>query len=772
MADRTLRALLYGDVNLNLIDGSAIWLQAMAQLLFRAGCDVTLLLKAPVRTTRLLDPLDALPGVVVRRPYEEGLLDGAPEAGMTPAQAVAALRGVDRDIGHDFLVVRGRQVVGQLAADGGFEGRMWPYLTDVPQSVAEVDEAALAMLHEIARASRHLLCQTEELRCFLEGLVPAAAGKCLLLPPVVPDVRDARAPANRPPDPGHGRGRGAGSGGNGQVRPDGARSAEGSGPAVRLVYTGKFAPRWNTYAMTSLPGRLRTEGIPAELHMVGDKVHTDPADPGYEARMREALRSTPGVVWHGGRSREEAMGLAASCDIGLSWRDPELDSSLELSTKVLEFGALGLPVVLNRTPMHEELLGADYPLFVGDGRSVDAAADAADAADAAVEAVSAATRSPRTYALAAARCRDAARRFTLDRAARRMRRHLDLAFPVAPALAGRPRPLRVVVAGHDLKFFSRLLDHLRALPGVDVRVDEWAGLGAHDPTVSRELVAWADVVVCEWCGPVAVWYSRHKRAGQRLVVRLHRFELYASWPSKVDIDAVDRVVCVSPYYAALTRELTGWPAEKLAVVPNWVDVDAYDRTKLPGARFHLGLVGAAPARKRPDVALDVLEELRRHDRRFQLFVKTKMTWDYWWMWRDAEEREHLDGVLRRVQCSPLLRGAVCFDPYGPDVAAWLRRIGFVLSTSDDESFHLAPAEGMASGAVPVVRDWAGATAIYDERWVHGGPAEMAEAVRAVADADRWDDERALAREQVRAYGLDRVGEMFTELLTADLAPRW
>ena len=95
--------------------------------------------------------------------------------------------------------------------------------------------------------------------------------------------------------------------------------------------------------------------------------------------MRAALDG-PGVTWHGGHSREEAMRLASSCDIGLGWRHPELDASLELSTKVLEFGALGLPVILNRTPMHEALLGADYPLFAASLADV-AAAVAAAAAD-------------------------------------------------------------------------------------------------------------------------------------------------------------------------------------------------------------------------------------------------------------------------------------------------------------------------------------------------------------------------------------------------------
>ena len=72
----TTRALVYGDIDLNLIDGSAIWLQSVTQALARAGCAVTLVLKAPVRTSRLIAPLLAEPGVTVRRPFEEHLLEG------------------------------------------------------------------------------------------------------------------------------------------------------------------------------------------------------------------------------------------------------------------------------------------------------------------------------------------------------------------------------------------------------------------------------------------------------------------------------------------------------------------------------------------------------------------------------------------------------------------------------------------------------------------------------------------------------------------------
>jgi glycosyltransferase involved in cell wall biosynthesis len=720
----TTRALVYGDIDLNLIDGSAIWLQSVTQALAAAGCEVTLVLKAAVRTDRLIAPLLAEPGVTVRRPFEEHLLEGP---GPVPAaSAPDLLARLDTENPYDLVVLRGRAVTAAAAKSGAFTGRLWPYLTDVPQSVPGLTSAAAEELAMIATAARYVLCQTEELRCFLEGSIPAACGKCVLLPPILTEIPVSRgdAPAAAP---------------------------------LRLVYSGKFAPRWNTLEMTELPGLLAARGVAAELHMIGDKIHNSPGD--YQQRMRAALEAK-GVTWHGGHSREDALRISAGCDIGLGWRHPELDASLELSTKVLEYGAIGLPVILNRTPMHEGLLGADYPLF---------AASLADV----VEVAAAAAADPQLYREAADRTGQAAEQFTLDRAAERLRGYLSRALPKpSPGGAAAAAPKRrVVVAGHDLKFFTPLLDYLQRQPDLEIRLDKWAALGQHDQAASRELAEWADVVICEWCGPNAVWYSKHKRKDSRLLVRLHRFELASAYPGQVKIGAVSQVACVSRHYTQLTREQTGWPEAKVVTVPNAIDVGQLDRPKLDGARFHLGLIGIVPSRKRLDLALDVLEELRREDDRYLLFVKSGMPWEHWWVWQNPAEREHYATALRRVQRSPLLRGAVVFDDAGPDVPAWLRRVGFMLSTSDDESFHVAPAEGMASRAVPVLRNWPGVETIYDARWIHDGPAEMAAAVAALGDEAAWrqagDDAHVQA---AAAFNVQRVCEAWYSLLTTDLDP--
>jgi glycosyltransferase involved in cell wall biosynthesis len=717
----------------------------------------------------LLAPLEGLPGVTIRRPAEEELLPGIGPNGMTPKQASEVLSKVDAERAgsaagqHDIVVLRGRRLVDRVVTDDDFRGRLWTYLTDIPQSIPDMTPDAVSWLADVASASQYVLCQTEELRCFLEGSVREACGKCVLFPPVVP-----------PP-------------------PELTETAGADTGVLRLVYTGKFAPRWNTYEMTQLPGLLAQRGVQAELHMVGDKIHNDPDDPGYHRRMRAALGDPPapgagpgetaavstgagstgpgstspgstedappanGVVWHGGHSREGAMRIAAAADIGLGWRHPSLDASLELSTKVLEFGLLGLPVILNRTPMHEDLLGADYPMFAKDLDDVVAIAESA-AAD------------PAMVKLAASRTSAAAAEYTLDKASGRVRRYLDEAFPrvqVSPAT----KTLKVAVAGHDLKFFTPLLNYLSQQPGLEVRTDHWISLGEHDEAASQRILDWADVVICEWCGPNAIWYSHNKRKGTRLIIRLHRFELFARYPYRVMIKNVDQVVCVDKYYAQLTAEKTGWPAKKIVALPNTVNVSQLDRPKLDGARFILGMVGIVPSRKRVDLALDVLEELRRDDERYMLYIKSGMPWDHWWIWQKPEERGHYAAALHRIQRSPLLRGAVVFDPAGPDVPAWLRRVGYVLSTSDDESFHVAPVEGMVSGAVPVVLPWPGADTVYDTRWIHQTPAEMAASIAGLGTEEQWREAGALAKAQAtETFNPRDVFPIWYRLMTEDLPP--
>nr|ALS91907.1 glycosyl transferases group 1 [uncultured bacterium] len=116
---------------------------------------------------------------------------------------------------------------------------------------------------------------------------------------------------------------------------------------------------------------------------------------------------------------------------------------------------------------------------------------------------------------------------------------------------------------------------------------------------------------------------------------------------------------------------------------------------MPDSRFHIGLVGVVPIRKRPDLALDLIEKLLAADPRFVLHIRGRLPEEYPWEWRKPIFRAYYADVFERAFGREPLAGHVSWDYFGPDMGNWLRRIGWVLSPSTAESFHVAPLEGMA-----------------------------------------------------------------------------
>ncbi|MCT1761204.1 Glycosyltransferase involved in cell wall bisynthesis [Micrococcus luteus] len=719
-----VRILLYGDVNLNVMDGSAIWLPSLAETLSLTGAQVHVQLKAVETRDLLSGPLRRLSGVTVHdAPVAEA------EDAMERGQAAEALEALDAALDFDVLLVRGSEMCLEIVERGTFEGRLWSYVTEYGYIGGGFPDDLIRRLNRVAAGSRLMLAQTEHARAVLEALVPAAAGRTELLSPMIPD----------------------------SVRPHGSDSRERR--SLRLVYTGKFAHDWRTDRMPEILTELRDRGVESSLTMVGDKVHREPRHPGWASSMRAVLESDePGFSWVGALSREESMEVMGDADVSLGWRASDLDLSLEISTKVLESCALGVPPLVNRTTIHEDLLGADYPLFV------DALDDTpADIADRLVAAA------PRLDALsehvfrAAAPYRMSARADALRAVIERVG---ALERPRALA-APRDQRRRIVLAGHDLKFAGELVDMLRADPDVELRIDHWTSLHAHDEDASEAHLEWADVVICEWAGPNAVWYSHRKRPGQRLVVRLHMFELRGAWLPDIDTATVDTLVVVSELNRGHVLDAMDIRPDAVRVVPNAVSIADLERPGRANRQFRLGLVGIVPMLKRPDRAIDLLRRLRAEDGRFTLHIRGRMPWEYPHIWRKMYEREGYAGLLARLGASDL-RDAVAFEPFGADMGTWYTKVGWMLSPSATESFHLAPVEGMASGAVPIVWDRPGARGVFGEEFVLDDTDAAARRVLEATAVDaRWDALSALARDRVRSYDERVVAGLWREALGLD-----
>jgi len=320
-----------------------------------------------------------------------------------------------------------------------------------------------------------------------------------------------------------------------------------------------------------------------------------------------------------------------------------------------------------------------------------------------------------------------------------------------------PRKQTVLVAGHDLKFATGIVEELQQ-HGHTVVFDQWRDHNKHDPEQSEALLKSADVVFCEWGLGNALWYSKNKLPHQRLVLRVHSQEIFRPYLKDVAFGAVESVVFVGRHIADIAVRDHNVPAKKALIVPNPVNPAGDARAKDDEHRFHLGLVGIVPAQKHLDRALDVLKALRAKDNRYRLFVKGKRPEEFAWMANRPEEMRFYEEQYARIAEDPELAGAVTFDPHGNDMAEWYTKIGVVLSVSDFESFHLTLADGAMNGAVPASLAWPGADQIYPTSWLAASVDEMVRHIEEkTASPEDWRANAAEARAFVQGrFSKDEV----------------
>lgn len=287
---------------------------------------------------------------------------------------------------------------------------------------------------------------------------------------------------------------------------------------------------------------------------------------------------------------------------------------------------------------------------------------------------------------------------------------------------------KILIAGHDFKFAKFIMEAIEQRDDMELLVDQWQGHSKHDEAQSQRLLNQADTIFCEWGLGNAVWYSRHKKAGQRLVARMHLQEITTRHPEKFNHAEIDAYIMVSPYWFEKFVHEFSLERKKCKMVYNLVDTDFLDKPKTEDAKFHLGMIGFVPQRKRLDRALDIFAKLYAQDQRYKLFVKGTRPEDYHWMHSKSRkpEMDYYRAQYQRIEDNGW-QDNVIFEGHGP-IDTWLQKIGYILSVSDFESFHLAPAEGMASGAIPIVFDWTGAITIYPEQCVYDSVDSACEAV--------------------------------------------
>ncbi|WP_353082694.1 glycosyltransferase [Tessaracoccus lapidicaptus] len=284
--------------------------------------------------------------------------------------------------------------------------------------------------------------------------------------------------------------------------------------------------------------------------------------------------------------------------------------------------------------------------------------------------------------------------------------------------------LRLVVAGHDLKFMSTVLPALEKR--CIVRTDLWGGHNVHDEHVSKEMVAWADIVWAEWLLGASVWYSEQLTPQQRLIIRAHRSEMVTDYGDRVRWDRVHAVVTIAPHTLSAFRDRFDIPNEKMWLLPNSFDCPSYRVDDERRSHSTIGMIGAVPRLKGFRRALRVLAKVRQSVPEAELHVFGRRPEELEWLMRDPAERAYFEGCRTFIEEAELM-GAVVYRGW-VDTKHALTEVSLVVSSSDYEGMQVAVGDAFCAGAVALILPWEGARECYPSEFVVSDERVMAERI--------------------------------------------
>eukprot|EP00130_Batrachochytrium_dendrobatidis_P008569 XP_006683444.1 hypothetical protein BATDEDRAFT_93206 [Batrachochytrium dendrobatidis JAM81] len=623
--------------------------------------DVTLLLKASIKRKHVIANIKDINSITVVEPFK--LFEGRKfqnESRLTVKDATNVIETLNNKNDYDIIITRGKHLT-EESLKKSYKSKQIPYITDFTHDAKKVSRSEKIFFRKVYKTFPNVFVQTEEMKQYLMNMLKVDGEKFIILHPTVVDIE--RAPVI------------------------GIKN-------YSIVYAGKFAKEWKTEEMIDVFQRVNEKNNAITLNVAGDKFQGELKE--RKHIILDKLKTTNGLNWIGTVSREESVNFIQSSDVGFAYRSEEIDNdhSLELSTKFLEYGINGKPIIARRTAQYEALLGEDYPLFANNEGEL-------------YQKLLLAFEDKEVYKNAALKCYAASEDYQISRVSKQVLSRL---------WKFNKEKTTILFAGHDFKFLNWYIKKCEEDPNINVLIDKWNGHNEHNIDHSEEVLQLADIIFCEWGLGNAVWYSKNKRRGQKLFIRLHRQEIDTSFLPSVNYHNVEKVIVIVPHLFEEFNRLKQVPREKMVIIENMIEYRRFDKEKLRNAEYNLGIIGILPKLKRLDRALDIFEQLWIKNPQYKLYIKSKNPQDLPWLMGRDDERMFYEEVSERIETAAWKRNVI-FEPHGNDVDEWLRKINFVLSTSDIEGSHVSPMEGMASGAVPIVYHWPGAETAYPSRFI-------------------------------------------------------
>jgi len=655
--------IIYGDISLNIVDGSSVWFSSVYNVFSKISNVIVISKQDVVNDLITSNFLESKYATLIVSPELFGLQSALSTS--VAAKIIEYLDDVVQNVQN--VVVRGMSAATCLSSNNTFKGRLLPYLTDFYLQSSDgtyLKTNATKEIQQISHIAKLWLWQTPEMEAWVYDKVGLKNQNSLSFPPILPDIK--------------------------------ITAKKRSDNCCLIGYAGKIQPDWGVVDLIEEVCKLRSKGMDIRIRIITSKISSKSTfqdGAGFIEKMNDLLKYDFIEVVRN-VNREKTIKLLSDVDFIWSYRPGEFESTtLELSTKIIEAIALNKKTICYPGEINKRLLGEDYKYFLTDVDSLEELLTLDDPEwennDISEKVI---------------------KEFSLEERVRMVSTTLE-----------NSKPKMITFAGNDFKFIDHFYSHLKAT-GYNVVRDRWEWGEAKDIENSKSLLKKSDIIFCEWGLENAVWYSNNKQPHQKLYIRIHAQEVREKarkFGRKINAENVDKFIFVSERIRKKALELFGWPEEKTVITPNYVLTDDFNYSEKAKLSPTIGIVGIIPQSKRFDLAVDMLIKLLEVNPNAKLHVKGYKPDELEWMKAPGRkhELEFYDKVYNKINSNVVYTNAIIYDGFGNDMPEWYKKIDFIISPSDHESFHYALADGVSAGCIPLLWPWENAEKVYSPDWI-------------------------------------------------------
>lgn len=661
--------ILYADINVNVVDGSSVWFSSMASVLSHLG-NVAIILKENPRSQQILSNINKKNEIVYIDPnyvdYNEVLnID----------DSINIIKAIDCYSSKlKLVVVRGIDVAFSLHQDNQFYKRTASYVTDfynIENGEFIINHEKLKKLKLVTEKTEVLITQTEEIKNKIFEITNNKI-KTVDFVPCLP--KESLNYFNF------------------------KKSFSRNKKEIKIGYAGKITPTWGVVELLEWVKKIQQENdIKIKLYIASNKISAPENGKTFRNYIHSFMKELE-VEYFNDFNRDACMKMLDQMDFVWCWRPSQLeDNTLELSTKLLEAAVTGSRIINYPSAININVLGAEYPFYIKSYREFEILLKKKF-----FKAFNGELISNKIY-----------EKHTLDK---QIEVFFDEFVRNKNVCSDNKK---ILFASHDFKFIDPYISSLKA-KGYSVRKEVWDWGGHKKEKILMDNYDWADVIFCEWGLANATWYSKVNVAKKPLFIRMHAQEVREraqKFGNQITWENVTKVIFVSNEIKSQALKLwSKMPNNKITKIPNYL-LDSklnYITNKFNELdEVRIGILGIVPQTKRYDIAVNLLNVLRKNNINAKLYVKGYRPEELEFM--HAPSRKHeLDyyyDVYNFIEKNNLSEH-IFYEKWDNNVNQWYGNLHFILSPSDNESFHYALADGIVAGCYPLLWNWKGYNEVY------------------------------------------------------------